>query len=126
VVQTSARVRAAAVRYGAEQAAKRAQAADDRHVRREERVEAARLTVADLAVEQRVAHVAVLLARKVLRDAAAEGLLTRKLYAAAGRYQRDTAAALVHAVSAGWLVVEEAGRGARYRVGPRIGEAVEG
>ena len=125
VVQTSARVRAAAVRYGVEQAAKRAQAADDRHVRREERVEAARLTVADLAVEQRVAHVAALLARKVLRDAAAEGLVKRKLYDAAGRYRRDTAAALEHAVSSGWLVVEEAGRSARYRVGPRIGEVVE-
>lgn len=64
-----------------------------------------------------------MLARKVLRDANPEGTLARTVRDAAGKYKRDAAAAVEHAVEAEWLTAVPAKQGGfRYRVGPRIGE----
>lgn len=126
VVETSARVRDAAIAHGASRLAAKARQIEDSYVRREGKAEAARLTVAETVEEKRIARGAAVLARKVLRDAPVDGLVTGKLREAAGRYKSDVAACLAHAVEVGWLVAEEVAgtgqQGVKYRVGPRVGE----
>jgi hypothetical protein len=123
VLETSNRVREAAIAYGRRRISAAAKQADERHVQREALVEQARLSVADQVAEERIRRGAAVVARKVLRDAPADGLATGALRDAAGRYKRDVAACLELAVELGWLLTEDAKQGGtRYRVGPSIGE----
>lgn len=123
VLETSNKVREAAISYGRQRNVAQARQADERHVQREALVEQARLSVADQVEEERIRRGAAVLARKVLRDAPVDGLATGALRDAAGRYKRDVAACLELAVELGWLLTEDAKQGGtRYRVGPSIGQ----
>lgn len=123
VLDVSDRVRTEAIAYGRRLTAAEAARMSDSRVQLEARVEVARLTVQASAEEQRVAKVAAMLARKVLRDANPDGTTARVVRDAAGKYKRDAAAAVEHAVEVEWLTAEPAKQGGfRYRVGPRIGE----
>lgn len=123
VLEASNRVREAAISYGRQRNVAKARQADERHVQREAMVEQARLGVAGQVEEERIRNGATILARKVLRAAPVEGMGARALRDAASRYRRDISACLEHAVTAGWLISEDAKQGGtRYLVGPKIGE----
>lgn len=123
VVDTSNRVRDAAVAYGTRANAERAQAFDTRVIGRDAAAHAAKLHIEEQREQERIVRVAGLLARKVLKDYPVDGVAGRPLREAAGRYRSDMPAALEYAVDAGWLIAEPVKQGGtRYRVGPQIGD----
>jgi hypothetical protein len=123
VLGVSDRVRGEAIAYGQRLTAAEVARQDERVVSVQARVEVARLTVQASVEEQRVAKVAAMLARKVLRDASPDGTLARTVKDAAGKYKRDAAAAIEHAVEVEWLTAVPTKQGGfRYLAGPRIGE----
>lgn len=122
VIEISCRVRDEAKAYGERIEAAKARRQDQRKVELEAQSEAARIQVAEQRQDERIARGAAVLARKVLKDGATDGLVTGKLREAAGRYKKDIHDCLAHAVEVEWLVPEEHNGGWRYRVGPRIAD----
>lgn len=118
VVETSARVRDAAIAHGRDRAAREAREAVESYVQREGKAEVARLAAVESHTDARIVRGAAVLARKVWD--AAGGLDGRGLNNALGsRYRELRRAVLDHAAAEGWVVLPPEGeRGGRYLRGP--------
>lgn len=131
VVEISNRVRDEAKAYGERIEAAKARRQDERKVALEVAAHTAKTAVDEKRTDERISRGGAVLARKVLKDGAVDGLAKGKLREAAGRYKKDIDDCLAHAVEAEWLVAEElvganGVPGTRYRVGPRIADVPPG
>jgi hypothetical protein len=125
ILDTSDRVRDAAIAVGTRKVQAQRDAEDTRYVLREAAAREAALAVEEQRANQRIAALAARLARTVLAKAPVEGMRTGDLKdVGGGRYSYDDfKQACGYAVDAEWLTVQHGARkSVRYLVGPKVGE----
>lgn len=121
VVDTSRRVRDAAIAHGAAREAAKAREIEESYVRREGKAQVARLAAVEDVEDQRTVRGAAVMARKVWDTP--DGIAGRTVRDTLGkRYREVRDDAIAHAVAVGWVVAEEftyhSQTGTRYRRGP--------